>query len=343
MGDGRGALPRLVREQPPVDSLGEGIGERSAQKAPRRRAAAEGVAEHRGEGREDGVGIGDDHRRGAEGIDDAHGGHDGRRHRGDAADAADDDKPEQDRQRSAAQPRWDAERGFEARRHVVALRHVAGAQGAEHGRHGEQHRHALGGPFPAFAEAGSETPLHVVHGTTGDLPAVVRDAVLVGDRHLDELGRHAEEGRHPHPEQRRRAAEVQRQRHPADVAGADGAGKCRRKRLQVAGVTGGVGTGFTAKEHAPGMAEEAHLRQAEIEREQEPHAQQHEGEPGRTAEDSVQRAENVAQCVQENGFRLIALPPAWSRTPRPQWGECPPWNRTASWWHRRRWRRQGPG
>ena len=329
VGDGGGPLPRFVGEQAAVDAAIHRVGDACAQEAAGGRRTREGVLEDGKERRQHFVEIGGEHGECADGIENAHRRDDCRRHPSDPLDAADDDEAQEQRQDAAAQPMGDAEGGGEAGCHAVRLGHVAGTESAYHRRQCEQHRQ----PFEVrFLEEGSharcapaleecrqgcvgEAAFHVVHRPAGDFALVVRDAVFVRNGHLHELRGHANERGGPHPEQRRRPAEMNGQRHAGDVAGADRAGKRRRKRLKVGGVPGGVLARMTPEQDAPSAFEVAHLGEAEVERKEQAHTQQDDGKVRRRAKQRVESAEDVSQrvhvgwhCPREGNFQ----PGAWT-------------------------------
>ena len=71
-----------------------------------------------------------------------------------------------------------------------------------------------------------ESLFDVEHRAARDVAVAVRRAVLDGEQSFGVLRRHAEEGRHPHPEDRARAARLDRRRNADNVARADG--RCER-------------------------------------------------------------------------------------------------------------------
>ena len=287
MGDGRAALPRLVRIQAAVDAAVEGVGEGGAEKAAGRRRAGEGVGENRQEGGNDVAEIGNDHRDRADQVNHRHRRHHGGGELGDAGDAADDHQRKQRRHENGGDQRVEIESAFKSSGDVVDLRQVAGAEGAEHRGDGEQHRQ----PFQL------EALFHVVHRPAGDGAVLGDAAVLVRQGDLNELARHAEESRHPHPEQRRRPAKMEGEGHAADIARADGAGKRRGQGLEVAGFAPGAVLVEFALGDGDGVAEIADLGKSKIYGEENAGGQQQGGKPDGAAEKAIDENEKVVDSI----------------------------------------------
>ncbi len=124
----------------------------------------------------------------------------------------------------ARRPKRHAERRFQRIRHRVGLDHVADAETGKTRKQGK----AGAEPRPVRAHAIRD----VVHGTA-DIVAVLIDLAVAHCEHsLGELGGHAHQGRHPHPEHRARPADEDRRGDTGDVARADGRRKSRHQGIE---------------------------------------------------------------------------------------------------------------
>ena len=97
---------------------------------------------------------------------------------------------------------------------------------------------------------------------------------MLRERHLAELGRHAQQGGDPHPEEGAGPAPVDGDRHARDVADADGRRERRRERLEVRHVARLIGIVVLARGDGEPVAEAAELDEAEAHGEPDAHAQQ---------------------------------------------------------------------
>ena len=183
----------------------------------------------------------------------------------DATDAADDDREHDGRGDQARHPRGDPEGREHRVGHGVGLDRVAGHEG----RHAEQDREDHRQRLPLVAEAA----LDVVHrpASYGAFPFLgvvigARDrAVVLGQRDLGVLGRHAEKRGDPHPEERAGTTEVNRDRHAGDVADPYRGRQRRGERLEVRDIARLVRVVVLARGDGNAVAESPNLQEPEIE------------------------------------------------------------------------------
>jgi hypothetical protein len=108
----------------------------------------------------------------------------------------------------------------------------------EEDHHGGEDRQHLAELGAVAAEALGQALGQVVHRATGDGAVLVHLAVLHAEGDLDELGGHAEQAAHDHPEGGARAADGDCDGDTGDVAESDGAGDGGGQRLEVVDLTG---------------------------------------------------------------------------------------------------------
>jgi hypothetical protein len=165
------------------------------------------------------VGEHEQHDRNAQDIADAH-----RRHQqfcnlADALDAADDHRAGEHHDHRAGDPERYPECVVDGTCNAVDLDHVADAEA------GQSAEDRKSGAEPA--PVGAESVLDRIHRAADVFAMIVDFAVLYRQHHFSILGGHADEGRHPHPEQRARSADCNCGRDTGNIAGADG-GRQRR-------------------------------------------------------------------------------------------------------------------
>ena len=168
-------------------------------------------------------------------IDDAHEGHQRRRHLADALDAAHDHQAHAERQKQAED--HGSERALEDRRdaghlgvRLIGLEHVAAAEAPADAHHREDHRQHASESRPAqLRQAAAQED----HGPAGHMTVLARDAVLLAEGALGELRAHAEEPGQDHPEHGAGPAEAHRHRHARDVAQTHRGGERGGQRLEV--------------------------------------------------------------------------------------------------------------
>ncbi len=213
-------------------------------------------------------------------IQHRHEGHEHRRDFADARDAAENHDGGDDGQHDAGHLMRDAEAGVERLGERVRLDHVADA---ERGQRRQQREDAA---EPRQAQA----LLQRVHRSAAHRPGFVGLAVVHRDDDLAVLGAHAEQARHPEPEERARAADEDRGGDAGDVAHADRRGQRRRDRLERRHGALALAAREDLAEHlAQGEAEPAELDQSGEYRQQ--HARAHQQHDHRSAPDvPVQRA-----------------------------------------------------
>ena len=198
----------------------------------------------------------------------------GAQHRGDTADPG--DAAQNDRRDHAGREQTGRDvRGPEGGLHRVGQRvgldGVSGNERGEPKRHGEEGRH----PLPLAAEAALDVVHRAAcHGARMLMGLGADLAVLLGQRHLGELRRHAQQRRHPHPEQGSRAAVVDGQGRPGDVADAHRGGEGGGEGLEVGDVARLVGVVVSTARHGESVAHTPNLHEAEPEGEEEAGAQE---------------------------------------------------------------------
>ena len=119
----------------------------------------------------------------------------------------------------------------------------------------------------------------VVHRAACDLAALIRRTVLHGEQPLRVLCRHAEERRHPHPENRTGAANLDRRRDADDIARADGRGKRDAECLKARYIA--LSAVLCLEDERKCTRQAAHLDQRETQRQHDacPHEQDDERRP----------------------------------------------------------------
>ena len=119
-------------------------------------------------------------------------------------------------------------------RNGVGLHHVSDA---ERGRRGKQ-RERSGQPA---AGSMADPVLQEVHRPAALFASGIGRAKANREQRLGVLRRHADQARHPHPEERTGPTRGDRCGHANDVAGADCGGQRRHERLEVGDVAFSVG------------------------------------------------------------------------------------------------------
>ena len=110
--------------------------------------------------------------------------------------------------------------------------HLRGRTTAEHGRHDAEDGESDSERLPFLAK----THFDIVHRAAGNIALVIHPSVLDRKAPFRILGRHAEESGKPHPEERARAAELDRRRYADDVSRADRRSERRAERLEAVDV-----------------------------------------------------------------------------------------------------------
>ena len=176
------------------------------------------------------VDVHDDEDEGKRDVGKRHEGDDGGGDARDALEAAERDGGDERRDGEVRRPARHAERDLDTVDDGVDLWEGADAEeGDKHAGTREEDRHGTPrAPEPLF---------DVEHRAARDVAVAVRRAVLDGEQSFGVLRRHAEEGRHPHPEDRARAARLDRRRDADDVARADGSGERDAQSLEARHVT----------------------------------------------------------------------------------------------------------
>ena len=134
--------------------------------------------------------------------------------RRDTADTAEEDKRRDNRADDTDHDRRDAERGLKRRADRVGLHHVAGKAERKDDGQREEAREEL-------AEFTGKARADVVDRAAGHMAVLIRGLVLLREHCLAVDGGHAKECTQPHPENRARAAGVQRRCRARDIARAD--------------------------------------------------------------------------------------------------------------------------
>ena len=146
-----------------------------------------------------------------------------------------------------------------------------------------------------------------VHRPALDLAGVVVPAVHHGQRTLEELGVHPDEGGDPHPEHGPGPALADGDGNPADVAQPDGGGQRVAQGLEVAdlpGVVGVAGVVVPARGQAQRVDEAGERQQAREDHQHQPPAdQQHDQRhaPGQVVDQRVELGELLSQTGQQLG------------------------------------------
>ena len=217
--DRRRAETRLVREHAACDAVLHGHHDGRAGESARRRRARERTVEDECECRRDLADVHEDDPHTDDDVEHRHKGDDTRGDLGDAAQPADGDCGDEHGECDVSHHTRDAEGELHGINNGVDLRECADAEeGDEDGRHGKEARERA----ILLAHAAP----NVVHRTACNLAVFIGRTVLDGEQPLRILRRHAEERRHPHPEDGTGAADLDRCRDTDDVARADG--RCER-------------------------------------------------------------------------------------------------------------------
>ena len=95
--------------------------------------------------------------------------------------------------------------------------HLRGSTTAEHGCHDAEDRESDSERFPFLAKPHFD----VVHRAARNIALVIHASILDREAPFRILGRHAKESGKPHPEERARAAELDRRRNADDISRAD--------------------------------------------------------------------------------------------------------------------------
>ena len=178
--------------------------------------------------------------------------------------------------------------------HRVGLHHVADAEGRHRGEQREQPAQALAQPRPADAAR------QVVHRPAGLLAARVGAAELDRQHRLGELGGHAHQAGHPHPEQRAGTAERDRRRHADDVAGADGRRQRRHQRLEVGDVPLGALLAAHDQPQPERVPQLGELQAAQPDRQEQPGQQQQRNQQKRAPDEAAKALHQCGQCFHQS-------------------------------------------
>ena len=286
MGDRRGAETGLVGEDAAGKALLHGHHDGVAEDAAADALEGEGTGKDLAEDRGDVADAHDDNHDAGQDVENRHEGHQERGDLADALDAAEGNEGDDHGDQDAGDQRGDAEEIAQSTGDLTALGDVADAEGGKAAQEAEDNRH----PAPVLADA----VFDVVHRAAVVDAIFVLDAVLHGQNDLGILGDHAEEGCHPHPEDRAGAARKDGARDTGDVAGADRAGEGRRHGLKGRDVRAVVLRFFFLKQGADRVfqdpAEVRHLQPVDADRQIDagPHQQQkHQGAPCEAVDSGV--------------------------------------------------------
>ena len=245
MGHGGRTQARLVGEHAPGEALAHGHQNGVAEHAAAHRPEAERLGE---DGGQDGGDVGDAQQNDGHARHDIEDGHKGDQvggHLPDALHAADDHKGGEDGQKDAGVQRGQAHQGLHGPGDLGGLGDVADAEAGDAAQQGEQHRQPLV-PRALF---------NVVHGAAEVGAVPVHLAVLHRQDDLGVLGHHAEEGGHPHPEDRPRPSGEDGPGDAGDVARPHGPGQGGGHRLEGGEVLPAGGLVRLAEQRAQGAAQ----------------------------------------------------------------------------------------
>ncbi len=251
----------LVGEEAALDAVEHG-GSQPAGDAASRLLEAEGahddVAEHAGHLAE----VHDHHDDGEQQVDAGHERHDDLGHLGDLANAAEDDDAGQRRDGESGHQRRQAERAFDGAGDRVGLHRVEDeAEGDD-----QRDRENDGGPGRAQAARDVEGRSAAV------LTFLVLDLEELGQRAFGVGGGHADQGHHPHPEDRAGAAQIEGDGDAGEVAGADPGREADRQGLEGRDA-GSIGLARAAN-NAEHFAEMDELDEAQAQGEEQAYGQQ---------------------------------------------------------------------
>ncbi len=196
---------------------------------------------------------------------------------GDSPDAADENKGRNHRHKNTDHHLVDAERGVKRIADGIGLHHVAHDAECEN----DGNRKKAGKKLP---EAALERLRDVIDRAADHMSLVVSCLRHLCKRRLAVNGRHAEEGRQPHPEDRTGAAADKRRRAACNIAGSD---LCRNGRCQClegrhAFLSCLIALQGKSAEHPfPGLREMPHLHESRADAEIDAGAdqQEHQNEP----------------------------------------------------------------
>lgn len=257
---GGGAHPGLVGEEAAGHPVAHGLLHPDAAGAPQHGGGGEGAHKDLAEGVADGAGVKGQGDGAAQDVDDGHEGDDLLGERGDAADAADEDKAGQHGDDDAHDQFVGAKGGGEGRGDGVGLDHVPHkAQGEDDEDREEDGQHPAETPFKGG--------FYVVDRPADDR-AVLLGAVGLCQAGLGKDGGHAEEGGEPHPEDGAGPAHDDGGGGPRQVAGAHlgghGGGQgLKRAHAVVAGLF--PAEADLAEDLFTALAEAAHLHESQAE------------------------------------------------------------------------------
>ena len=224
-GDRRGAEAGLIGEDAARDAVLHRHHDRRAGEAADGRLARERILEDERDGRRQLVDVDDDESDADCDVEECHERDDLRCDARDGLEAADRDRRDEERQDRVRRRLREAERELHAVDDGVDLRERADAEKRHaDAREREERRERL--PFLAHAISDIE------HRAAGDLAFLIDRAVLDREQALGILRRHAEERRHPHPEDRARAADLHCRRDADDIARADRRRERHAERLE---------------------------------------------------------------------------------------------------------------
>ena len=302
------ALTCFVREQSALHAIGERGQQHPHAGAGHPGRRIEGLAEDRPERRQHMLQIGKDDQKRTGHVEPGHQGRQHARHGADATDAADDDQPNDDRRNQASDPGLNPKSIAHLRGDRVGLHRIARHERRDHEHEGKKDGHRLP-PQPFF---------DVVHGAAGhrtgpDL-AVRLDghAVVQRERHLAVLGGHAQESRHPHPEQRPGSTHVDGDGHARDVTDPHRGRKRRGERLKVRDVAGFIRIVVLPGSHGKAVRQLTELNETKPQRQKQPGAQQSDHQNRR------QKAVNLSNYVAEKLHGACFLVPGSHTSGRTQ-------------------------
>ena len=224
-GDRRRAEAGLIGEDAARDAVLHRHHDRRAGEAADGRLARERVLEDERDGRRQLVDVDDDESDADRDVEERHERDDLRRDACDGLQAADRDRRDEKRQDRVRRRLRETERELDAVDDGVHLRERADAEKRHaDAREREERRERL----PFFAHA----VFDVEHRAAGDFAFLIDRAVLDGEQALGVLRRHAEERRHPHPEDGAGPADLHRRRDADDIARADRRRERHAERLE---------------------------------------------------------------------------------------------------------------
>ena len=168
------------------------------------------------------IGANEENGAGAEEINHSHGRHDGAGSRGDGLNPTEDDRGDEDEDDARRPDRIDIECNIDNFDDGIDL---CGVANPEDGGEDAERRKERAEPSPFRAHA----VLDVEHRAAGDISFFIDFTILDGEAPFGEFRGHSEEGGHPHPEERARAAGMNGGRDADDVPRADGGGQRRTK------------------------------------------------------------------------------------------------------------------